>query len=201
MLYVNYISIKLEKRIKKFQPNHDWSYNNNTIMTNIMGLYNILLRYNRWEELYGKYWPFHRVIMKSLAIIKIPLFTKICWLLPHVRYYSKCFLCINSLNPLDNTRRSVFPSCGEGNGGSERLGRHWKVAQLISGGAGVLESAGNTIWAPGCLNEKYPRQVLGRLDQVGKCSGLSHWPKVLLANWEETHPYSVDVVVFLKRSK
>ena len=47
------------------------------------------------------------------------------WLtLPHVRYYSKCFLHINSLSPPDNGRMSVFPSCRERNGGSERLGRH-----------------------------------------------------------------------------
>ena len=49
-------------------------------MTSIMELYNFLLWYNRWEELYGQHWPFHRIIVKSLAIIKIPLFTEICWL-------------------------------------------------------------------------------------------------------------------------
>ena len=163
-------------------------------MTSIMELHNFLLRYNRGEELYGKHWPFHRIIVKSLVIIKISLFTEMCWLLhvvaqmvknrpatrrprfdswvgkmfwrrawqpspvflpgeshgqgslagyslwghresntterlsllplPHVRYDSKGFLCINSLSPSDNTRKSVFPSCKERNGGSERLGRH-----------------------------------------------------------------------------
>ena len=49
-------------------------------MTSIMELHNFLLRYNRGEELYGKHWPFHRIIVKSLVIIKISLFTEMCWL-------------------------------------------------------------------------------------------------------------------------
>lgn len=170
-------------------------------MTNIMGLYNILLWYNRWEELYGKYWPFHRVIMKSLAIIKISLFTKISWLLPHVRYYLKCFLCINSLNPLDNTRRLVFPSCREGNGGSERLGRHWKVAQLIkwwSWGSGVCWEHHLSSWMSQIKVPQANSREAGPGWEVLRAQPLA---QVFLANWEETHPYSVDVVVFLKRSK
>lgn len=81
------------------------------------------------------------VIVKSLAIIKISSFTKI------VGYYhmsdtiSRVSISINSLNPHDNTRRSAIPFCRDGNGSPERLSKHRKVTQPVSGRTRVLESA------------------------------------------------------------
>ena len=91
---------------------------------------------------------------------------------------------------------------GEGNGGPEKLSRHWNITQVVSGGAGVHGSAveGPRSW--GCPSSwdastkgiwaAFAEAMLG-----WEALWTQPLARVFPARWEKTHLHNVDVVIFL----